>query len=228
MKKTLFIIFSVIIASAISGCGSNGIVSEENTAVTEVSNTENINDPVATNDIVHADGPTTGTLNGHDWVDLGLPSGTKWATCNVGANSPTAYGNYYAWGETFTKSEYGESNYTYSDNPTILPPSADAATANWGNGWRMPTNTEFDELQKRCSWEWKDGGYKVTGPNGNSIFLPAAGDLDGHAGSYGYYWTSSFELDDDAPWFVIFASDDYDMGLLIDRYSGLSVRPVCN
>ena len=217
MKKTLFIIFSIFITiSAISGYDSNGIVSEYNTG--------NINCLVATN----TNSPTTGTLNGHDWVDLGLPSGTKWATCNVGANSPTAYGNYYAWGETFTKSEYGESNYTYSDNPTILPPSADAATANWGNGWRMPTNTEFDELQKRCSWEWKDGGYKVTGPNGNSIFLPAAGDLDGHAGSYGYYWTSSFELDDDAPWFVIFASDDYDMGLLIDRYSGLSVRPVCS
>ena len=213
MNKTLFLIFSIFITiSAISGYDSNGIVSEYNTG--------NINYSVATN----TNSQTTGTLNGHDWVDLGLPSGTKWATCNVGANSPTAYGNYYAWGETFTKSEYGESNYTYYGNPTILPPSADAATTNWGNGWRMPTNTEFDELQKRCSWEWKDGGYKVTGPNGNSIFLPAAGD----AGSDGYYWTSSFELDDDAPWFLIFASDDYDMGLLIDRYSGLSVRPVCS
>ena len=82
---------------------------------------------------------TTGTLNGHDWVDLGLLSGTKWSTCNMGASTPTDYGSYYAWGEINTKAKYISSNYSYTNNPTTLPSSADAATANWGSRWRMPT-----------------------------------------------------------------------------------------
>ena len=106
-------------------------------------------------------------------VDLGLPSGLKWATCNVGATSPEDYGNYYAWGETTTKESYNESNYTiygqqisdFSGNATY-----DAARANWGGPWRMPTQTEMQELIDNCTWTWTSqsgvNGCKVTGPNG--------------------------------------------------------------
>lgn len=178
---------------------------------------------------------TTGTLNGHDWVDLGLPSGLRWATCNVGASTPTADGNYYAWGETSTKSAYTEDNYTYSDNPTTLPSNRDAATANWGSAWRMPTKEEFEELNTNCTvtWTTQNGvnGRLFTGPNGNSIFLPAAGYRNDSslifAGSIGHYWSSSLDSSNtNNAWSLYFysgycgMSGDY-------RCNGLSVRAVC-
>ncbi|MBR5983803.1 MAG: InlB B-repeat-containing protein [Bacteroidales bacterium] len=178
---------------------------------------------------------TTGTLNGHDWVDLGLPSGTKWATCNVGASTPTDYGNYYAWGETTTKSLYTEDNYTYSSNPTTLPSSADAATANWGSGWRMPTVTEMQELIDNCTVTWTTqsgvNGQLFTGPNGNSIFLPAAGyryySEFYEASYYGLYWSSSLITDETVfAWDLSFDSGDYGVDGCY-RYFGRSVRPVC-
>ena len=129
--------------------------------------------------------PTSGTINGHEWVDLGLS--VKWATCNVGASSPSDYGNHYAWGETATKSEYTKDNSkTYGKNIGDISGNADydAARANWGSTWRMPTKAEFEELLSKCTWEWVTyeghNGYKVTSTtNGNSIFLPAAGKRDG-------------------------------------------------
>ena len=137
--------------------------------------------------------PTTGTLNGYDWVDLGLS--VKWATKNVGASSPSDYGGYYAWGETETKSRYDWDNcfdcldgkhdgrwgiYKIGGKTSISPTSGhDAARENWGSTWRMPTDAENEELCNKCTWTWTSqgghNGYKVTGPNGNSIFLPAAG-----------------------------------------------------
>ena len=179
---------------------------------------------------------STGTVNGHAWVDLGLPSGTRWATCNVGASTPTAYGNYYAWGETTTKSSYTEDNYTYSSNPTTLPSSADAATANWGSGWRMPTSTEMQELIDNCTVTWTTqsgvNGRLFTGPNGNSIFLPAAGgryDSELYdAGSYGNYWSSSLYTDGAGnAWYLYFSSGGYGMYDIYGRFNGLSVRAVC-
>lgn len=178
----------------------------------------------------------TGYLNGHGYVDLGLPSGTKWATCNVGASSPTAYGNYYAWGETTSKSSYTENNYIYSGNPTKLPSSADAATANIGTGWRMPTQTEMNELINKCTvtWATQNGvnGYLFIGSNGNSIFLPAAGySYDGelfNAGSFGSYWSSSlYTGNPNLAWYLYFKSDHYNVYIL-NRLSGFSVRAVCN
>ena len=120
--------------------------------------------------------------NGHVWVDLGLS--VKWATCNVGANSPEDYGDYFAWGEITPKTIYTTSNYSYSDNPTILPLSNDAAHANWGGSWRMPTDAEMTELRSNCTWTWTSqngvNGRKITSKsNGNSIFLPAAGSRGG-------------------------------------------------
>ena len=149
--------------------------------------------------------PTTGTENGHTWVDLGLPSGLKWASYNVGATTPEGYGNYYAWGETTTKEDYSWATYKYAngglykqtkycndashgdngftDNLTTLEPADDAAHVNWGGDWRMPTAAEWKELREQCTWTWtmQNGvkGYQVTGnTNSNSIFLPAAGYRD--------------------------------------------------
>ncbi len=123
----------------------------------------------------------TGYHQNYASVDLGLS--VKWATCNVGANRPGDYGNYYAWGETTTKTEYTESNSkTYRLHMKDIGGnlSYDAATANWGGEWRMPSADEAQELLGYCSWTWssKDGynGYQVTSKkNGKSIFLPAEG-----------------------------------------------------
>lgn len=151
-------------------------------------------------------------------VDLGLPSGTLWADRNVGADSPEDYGDYFAWGETESKGFYDWSTYKWCqgdydtmtkyctdsyygtvDNKTVLDLEDDAAYVNMGADWRMPTNDELNELVNKCTWTWtsQNGteGYKVTGPNGNSIFLPAAGfRLDSYlhyAGSFGLYWSAS-------------------------------------
>ena len=161
-------------------------------------------------------------IDGHAYVDLGLPSGIKWATCNVGANSPEEYGGYYAWGETEEKSNYDWSTYKWCngsetsmtkycidsdygtvDNKTVLEPEDDVAHVKWGGSWRMPTRAEQDELRNKCSWTWTTqngvNGYRVTGPNGNSIFLPAAGWRDGTGvglrGGDGFYWSSSLDSD---------------------------------
>lgn len=294
----------------------------------------------------------TGTANGHDWVDLGLPSGTKWATMNLGATSPEGYGNYYAWGETTTKSSYtldnykwydnvnkrytkyiietqpgtgakgnyyiagegvegsgfacdfkwdpagcplvngtitfpnlpageyqfkitdgtwnyswgsdclankddffdqmswsnvaftlssesdvtisfdGESIFVFVSNITLLA-SDDAANANWGGDWRMPTNEEIDELVDNCTWTWisQNGvnGYKVSSKvNGNSIFLPAAGcstDSVYFTGNGGYYWCSSLDTTGFADYLCI-GSDSVLTNYRFDRYGGLSIRPV--
>ncbi len=148
----------------------------------------------------------TGYINGHGYVDLGLS--VKWATCNIGANSPSDYGNYYAWGETKPKKEYTEMTYVrpYQDEDIVSlciagDPTYDTARVNWGKKWRMPTDEEMQELIVSCHHEIARlgdyMGYIVTGPNGNSIFFPAAGHHDGvemvGVGDMGCYWTSLFE-----------------------------------
>ena len=176
-------------------------------------------------------------IDGHGYVDLGLPSGLKWATCNVGANAPEEYGDYFAWGETETKSEYTEENsVTYGRQMNDISGNAqfDAATANWGGNWRMPTKAEQQELLDYCTstWTTQNGvnGYKVTGPNGNSIFLPAAGFRDGsslsYAGSFGIYWSSTpYENYDGIACNLCFDSDFHYIDYY-DRNYGPSVRPV--
>lgn len=147
--------------------------------------------------------------NGHEYVDLGLPSGLMWATCNLGADSPEEYGNYYAWGEINPKSFYSKDNYTYPRNPAILPPNDDAAYINWGAGWRMPTKEDFMELVDNCVWAKTElnchKGYKITGKNGNYIFLP-------HAGYYSLYQEKSYfhsNWDYDRYWTSNLAGTDY-------------------
>ena len=179
----------------------------------------------------------TGTLNGHEWVDLGLS--VLWATCNVGASNPSDYGGYYAWGETTTKSSYTEDNsrtYEVSMGDISGNPQYDAATANWGSGWRMPTEAELEELEDKCDWEWTrqggSNGYKVTGPNGNSIFLPAAGRRDGtslyNAGVNGGYCGSSplVSESDTLLECILFFYSGYHSVVWDYRYYGGSVRPV--
>ena len=175
-----------------------------------------------------------GSSNGYDWVNLGLS--VKWATCNVGASKPEDYGNYYAWGETTTKSSYTESNSKTcgkSMGDIAGNSSYDAATANWGGNWRMPTKTEMQELIDKCNWTWttQNGvrGYKVTGPNGNKIFLPATGyywssSLD-YAGSRGYYCSSSPCENADRAYFLDFGSGNRSLYGNY-RFSGRCIRPV--
>ena len=181
--------------------------------------------------------------NNHEYVDLGLS--VKWATCNVGANSPEAYGDYFAWGETSTKETYDEDNYAtyglskselqsqgYIDGAGNLNPQYDAAAANWGGDWRMPTYDELNELISKCNWVWttQNGvkGYKVTSKkNGNSIFLPGAGyrsESSLHAANYGHYWSSSRRSN--GAYLIFFSSFGPAVDYNDHYYSGRSVRPV--
>lgn len=227
--------------------------------------------------------PTTPDVSpaGVQAVDLGLPSGIKWANMNIGAESPEDYGDYFAWGETtgykdgkrnfsydtykyylltktpdttdkdgftilgtttsgYTKyvTKSNASNYGYDgfyDDKTVLDPEDDAAIANWGGSWRMPTKAEQDELRTSCTWEWSElkgvKGYKVTGPNGNSLFLPAAGgrydSSSSSVGSVGGYWSSSLCSDDSGyAYRLSFYSRGVDWRYSY-RYGGRSVRAVC-
>ena len=190
-----------------------------------------------------------GCEDGHEAVDLGLS--VKWATCNVGATTPSENGNYYSWGELETKQNYilwgeyrfGEykkftkychdSFYGTVDNKETLEPDDDVANVNWGGNWRMPTQNEIQELIDKCTWEWMDNdgqtGYTVTGPNGNSIFLPVVGckderENDSYAGNY---WSSSLSLKDSP----VYAYELHFNKFGIDcrenqRIYGLTVRPV--
>ena len=209
-------------------------------------------------------GTTPSTM---EYVDLGLPSGLKWAKCNLGASKPSDYGDYYAWGETAPKADYdwatykwmqaGQSDskyitkYTFADgqtggiwydsagafigdNKTVLDAADDAAIANLGSPWRMPTVDEIRELRDNCTWTWttQDGvnGYQVDGPNGNAIFLPASGCRQNsglsEAGTEGYYWSLSTDNSVCAH-MVEFAED---LGVTVwnnfYRFLGFSVRPV--
>ena len=179
---------------------------------------------------------STGTYNDHEWVDLGLPSGLKWATCNVGASTPGDYGNYYAWGETSTKSNYYGNCASIGKSWGDIggDSSRDAAKANWGGSWRMPKKAEFKELKDNCTWTWAtqngNNGYKVTGPNGNSIFLPAAGYRHGGTlydnGELGEYCSSTpYESDTNSAYALGFDEGCRDVYWGY-RNCGRSVRPV--
>lgn len=221
----------------------------------------------------------SGTIQNHDYVDLGLS--VKWATCNVGASAPEDDGNYYAWGEVNTKSEYEWYNYKwtkgwnedltkycnnwkygyyymgeytdggmsidpdwmdfrFTDDLTILTSEDDVAYVKWGNRWRMPTRKEMEELCEKCTWTWTQrngyNGYKVTGPNGRSIFLPT---FDKEYSYYNrgisvLYWSASldepeYEFDSvhpDGAYYLEGSEVSPECCYTRDRCEGLLVRPV--
>lgn len=194
------------------------------------------------------------SLETHEFVDLALPSGTKWATSNLGATKPEEIGGYYAWGEVATKENYSLDNYKWwdgnkftkyctdsemgvVDNKMTLDSDDDAVRYNCGGNWRMPTRDDIQELKDNCSWEWvvvdSVPGYNVTGSNGNSIFLPAGGAFVGSEKldeGFGYYWLASL---DDVNYGDAFAYclgvNYYDVGFTChERSNGLQIRPVCN
>ncbi|MBQ3731631.1 MAG: dockerin type I repeat-containing protein [Muribaculaceae bacterium] len=211
----------------------------------------NIADVNAVIDIIFGGGPAQ---NNHEYVDLGLPSGTLWATCNIGANSPEEYGDYFAWGETAPKEVYSWETYKWCDGTwdsltkynfqnyygTVdkkaeLDPADDAAQAKWGASWQMPTKAQQDELSEHCNWQWttKNGvnGYLGTGPSGKTIFLPAAGYKDGTGivteGTFGYYWSHS--LNNSMSLYAynqLFFSGSSPSWNKQERSFGISIRPV--
>ena len=233
---------------------------EEGSAYSEDGNYTGIRGsvPAITNNGFHTNDVEV-IVGGHAYIDLGLPSGILWATCNIGANAPEEYGDYFAWGETQPKDYYDWSTYLYAngtsdqdpqltkycsnanygyngftDNLTTLLPEDDAATANWGSGWRMPTEEEIRELYNNTTMTWTQqngvNGRLFTATNGNNLFLPFAGyhsnDELNYAGNLGYCWSSS--LYSDSPygaWSVYFISDYYFVGYS-NRLYGFPVRPV--
>lgn len=203
--------------------------------------------------------PIPNTIATPDAIDLGLPSGLKWASFNVGATKPEEYGDYYAWGEVAPKNDYSWSSYKwckgqyysltkycsdpsrgyndFTDSKTVLEPEDDAAHMNLGRSWRMPTDAEFAELQNNCIWEWTSlngiNGQKITGPNGNSIFLPGPGFRDGtdlkFAGDLGYYWSSSlYTTDPDLTYdaWQLSSEPGYVRRIYSARFYGFPIRPV--
>ncbi len=195
----------------------------------------------------------------HEYVDLGLPSGFLWATCNIGANAPEEYGDYFAWGETQMKTTYNWSTYQYcngsqntltkycnkanygyngfTDNLTTLQLSDDAARANWGGNWRMPTKEDFQELYNNTTVTYTQqggvNGLLFTAANNNSLFLPAAGGRSGDepydAGDCGHYWSSSLNTGSPSEawqFFFGFFGSDYFNVTCYNRDNGFTVRPV--
>jgi hypothetical protein len=171
-------------------------------------------------------------------VDLGLS--VMWAVCNVGASTPEEYGGLYSWGETQEKKDYSEPYYTYYQNEqyqyigvNICGTQYDVARQSWGEPWRMPTRQEVSELTSKCQWTADTvgdvKGYRVTGPNGNSIFLPSAGYQDGkerkEAGTGGFYWTGTLNRNMTSSAYNI-NFRGYDAEWSASRAYGFSVRPV--
>lgn len=210
-----------------------------------------------------SDGPNHGNdqgneLNGHEYVDLGLPSGTLWATCNVGSETPEDYGSYYAWGETEPKELYDWKSYKYGrfiheryelnkyctdsayglngfvDNLTVMEPDDDVARTCWGEGWRMPTIGEWEELFLNTTGVWTTlndvKGWRCTASNGNSLFLPAAGYWwdDAFNADLGLYWSRT--INKEFPyraWGFHFNCDSSHLCGSSDRNRGQMVRAVC-
>lgn len=255
------------VATVNASTGLVKAVSQGNAIITAIIESASNQDVLSASYIINVD--KANQMNGHEYVDLGLPSGVKWATCNVGATSPEDYGDYFAWGETvgymsgkktfsqdtykwytsttsmdsdgivittsgYTKYVKNSDEYKYGyngfyDDKMVLDLGDDAAHVNWGGNWRMPTHAEEEELFNNCTLNQATlngkNGYKVIGPNGNYIFLPATGWRSGgslyNAGTNHVYWTSSLRVDWSGA-YVLSPTKISD-----SRYKGLSVRAVC-
>lgn len=188
--------------------------------------------------------------NGHEWVDLGLPSGRLWATMNVGATLPSEAGGYFAWGETHEKETYTWDNYKWTDDSLMLTRYCrdslfgrvdslatllavdDAARHKWGGRWRMPTREESFELYQYCDWtsETQNGqaGFRVTAKNGCSIFLPMAGYREGNnyanEDMEGFFWASELNYATDDEAYGLLVTNHYKWWAIRSRYTGRNVR----
>lgn len=178
----------------------------------------------------------------HKFVDLGLS--VKWATCNVGAETPEAYGDYFAWGEIQSKESYEWETYVYGlelkkynkkDSIIVIDAVDDVATVTWGDDWRIPTKEEQEELINRCKWRWTEQngvyGYLVMSTiNGNSIFLPAGGHKNkaqiNKAGESGFYWSSSLHESSRGSATIMYFYSKKMEQTINNRYIGASIRPV--
>ena len=182
---------------------------------------------------------SSATITNREAVDLGLS--VKWASCNVGANSPEEYGDYFAWGEIVGKKDYSESSYRYYDGgiyefigSSICGTEYDVACLDWGTNWRMPTYDEIKELHDNCTWEWTEVngvcGEKVTGPNGNFIFLPAAGYRESNVirsqNSFGYYSSGTLDSKDGERAYCFAFRNGAKLISSSYRYGGQTIRPV--
>jgi len=240
MKKVLPYII-LIVATCLAACEDDGINGIGNSDITKK------------NDFLNVPYDTTGSIVGHSYVDIGVS--VLWATCNINATHPLMSGSYFAWGETMPKEVYSWDNYKYCkgknlltkynfkkesgndemvDSIYTLEAEDDAAVQNWGGGWRMPTVKEFDELRNQCEWVWVNGEsanyYKVTGPNGKSILLPACGYMNGRKPvmymENGCIWSSS--IFESIPT-LGYELTQYATGFWIgraDRFYGEPIRPV--
>ena len=183
-----------------------------------------------------------------DRVDLGLPSGILWATCNIGASSPSEIGDYFAWGEKESKDAYGWETYelcrgsynsifkyTENDGKSILEPQDDVAKSKLGGEWRIPSKEDMEELVEECEWKWlsQNGqlGWKVIGPNNNYIFLPASGAASSYrisgVNELGRYWTATRDKSNYSAYNLRF-KDGTDTIVVVDdtRFYGRTIRPV--
>lgn len=246
MTRFLFIAAAALLAIAMASCQKED-------------NTSNQNSPDTSNTQTTPPTDTTARPTVPDgFVNLGLPSGLLWATCNLGATCPEGFGGYYSWGETCAKVLYNWSTYRYAtvdtegnlstltkyntkesfgtvDGKTVLEPEDDVASAILGNGARIPTEADWQELLDNTTAEWTSVndvcGRKFTAPNGNSMFIPAAGrqgtaGLD-YAGEHGLYWSSSLNTSD--PRYAkrfLFNADSTSLRTFCRRSNGPSVRPV--
>jgi hypothetical protein len=178
-------------------------------------------------------------------IDLGLSA--KWASFNLGATKPEEYGDYFAWGETAPKDCYTWENYKYGDGKKwigsnyytkynkedklgTLVPDDDAATVNLGYPWHIPTKDELDELIEKCTWNWETlnskKGYRVIGPNGNTIFLPAAGSSNSNYQEDGCYWSSSRSVKYENDPYTLHFYNSIREWRSFNFCDGVSVRPV--
>lgn len=184
----------------------------------------------------------TNKIDGHEYVDLGLPSGTLWATMNVGATKPEGYGSYFAWGKTRAKSNFTRSSYFDSSFQKyrryvreILELEDDAAYSRWGNHWRIPTRQQWEELKSKCNWSWASlngiNGYKVWDKTWKKyIFLPAAGFYEESTlrrkDEVGCYWTSNLKNDDNLKAYYMGFGYDHVEIFYHYRWDGHSIRAV--
>ena len=236
MKRNLLIAMLLLVAGLQSAWGQKMIVTLDDDSKVEY-------DITRVKEVTFVE---TAPEEQHEWVDLGLPSGTLWATCNVGASSPEEYGDYFAWGETVQREDYTPAAYAYnnimetitaynaqSDDRCLLP-EYDAATANLGTEWRMPTREEFDELYRETTFVWTTlngvEGRLLTGRNGNSIFLPATGFyLDDKliCTGLGIYWSSSLQTTSQvSAWSLHFDYENCHVCATYERSRGQCVRAV--